>query len=376
LLAWRLRPQADAAPAVDTAPAAPAGIDWSDVADTATVGLDLGYGLVGLVDERGGAPLMARITGIRRQLSKELGFVVPLVRVRDNIALSPYAYRILVDGVVVGEDEAWPDDLLALEAGPIDTPVDGRIVKDPSFGLDARWIDPAERDLATAAGYTVVDASTVIGTHLNHLLAAQAHVLLGQDEVQALLDALAATHPQLVGGLVPKLMPLQTVTAVMQRLLEERVPVRDMRRIVAGLAAVASKATDPGELTELLRPALGGLIVQTLCGVHAPLTAISFDSALEDLLTQAVRAAPGSAWPFEPVLAGRVADAVREASAPLVAGDIRFAVITTPLLRRPLYGLLHHQLPQAAVLSFYEIPDGKAIDVAAVVGGNPSTTGA
>jgi flagellar biosynthesis protein FlhA len=376
LLAWRLRASPEIVSAADATATPPAGIEWSDVADTATVGLELGYGLVGLVDERSGAPLMARITGIRRQLSKDLGFIVPLVRVRDNIALSPYAYRILVDGVVVGEDEAWPDDLLALEAGPIDVAVEGRSVKDPSFGLDARWIDPAERDLATASGYTVVDASTVIGTHLNHLLTAHAHVLLGQDEVQALLDALTTTHPQLVGGLVPKLMPLQTVTAVMQRLLEERVPVRDMRRIVSGLAGVATKATDPADLTELLRPALGGLIVQSLCGVREPLTAISFDGALEDLLSQAVRAAPGSAWPFEPMLAGRVADAVRDASTPLVASDTRFAIVTTPLLRRPLYGLLHHQLPQAAVLSFYEIPDGKAIDIAAVVGGAPSTTGA
>ncbi len=368
-LAWRLRARADA-PAVEAAPAPTATIDWADVGDSATVGLELGYGLVGMVDETVGAPLMARITGIRRQLSKELGFVVPVVRVRDNIALSPFAYRVIVDGVVAGEDEAWPDDLLALEAGAIDTPIEGRAVKDPSFGLDARWIDPALRDLAIASGYTVVDAATVIGTHLNHLLTGQAQVLLGQDEVQKLLDTLAETQPQLVGGLVPKTMSLQTVTAVLQNLLAEGVPVRDMRRIVAGLAAIAGRTTDPDDLTELLRPSLAGLIVQKLAGVREPLTAITFDGALEDLLAQAVRAAPGSAYPFEPVLAGRVADAVRAASEPLVASAQRFAVITTPLLRRPIWGLLKGQLPDAAVLSFTEIPDGKAIDVAAVVGGN------
>ena len=368
-LAWRLRVRADA-PAVEAPPAPTSTIDWADVGDSATVGLELGYGLVGMVDETVGAPLMARITGIRRQLSKELGFVVPVVRVRDNIALSPFAYRVIVDGVVAGEDEAWPDDLLALEAGAIDTPIEGRAVKDPSFGLDARWIDPALRDLAIASGYTVVDAATVIGTHLNHLLTGQAQVLLGQDEVQKLLDTLAESQPQLVGGLVPKTMSLQTVTAVLQNLLAEGVPVRDMRRIVAGLAAIAGRTTDPDDLTELLRPALAGLIVQKLAGVREPLTAITFDGALEDLLAQAVRAAPGSAYPFEPVLAGRVADAVRAASEPLVASAQRFAVITTPLLRRPIWGLLKGQLPDAAVLSFTEIPDGKAIDVAAVVGGN------
>jgi len=368
-LAWRLRKRPDTA--VVEAPAAPtATIDWADVGDSATVGLELGYGLVGMVDEAVGAPLMARITGIRRQLSKELGFVVPVVRVRDNIALSPFAYRVIVDGVVAGEDEAWPDDLLALEAGAIDTPIEGRAVRDPSFGLDARWIDPALRDLAVASGYTVVDAATVIGTHLNHLLTGQAQVLLGQDEVQKLLDTLAESQPQLVGGLVPKLMPLQTVTAVLQNLLAEGVPVRDMRRIIAGLAAIAGRATDPDDLTELLRPSLAGLIVQKLAGVREPLTAITFDGALEDLLAQAVRAAPGSLYPFEPVLAGRVADAVRAASEPLVASAQRFAVITTPLLRRPIWGLLKGQLPDAAVLSFTEIPDGKAIDIAAVVGGS------
>ena len=244
------------APAVEAPPAPTSTIDWADVGDSATVGLELGYGLVGMVDETVGAPLMARITGIRRQLSKELGFVVPVVRVRDNIALSPFAYRVIVDGVVAGEDEAWPDDLLALEAGAIDTPIEGRAVKDPSFGLDARWIDPALRDLAIASGYTVVDAATVIGTHLNHLLTGQAQVLLGQDEVQKLLDTLAESQPQLVGGLVPKTMSLQTVTAVLQNLLAEGVPVRDMRRIVAGLAAIAGRTTDPDDLTELLRPAL------------------------------------------------------------------------------------------------------------------------
>lgn len=370
-LAWHLRKRAEA-PVAEAPAASTSTIDWADVGDTATVGLELGYGLVGMVDEAVGAPLMARITGIRRQLSKELGFVVPVVRVRDNIALSPFAYRVIVDGVVAGEDEAWPDDLLALEAGAIDTPIEGRPVRDPSFGLDARWIDPALRDLAVASGYTVVDAATVIGTHLNYLLTGQAHVLLGQDEVQKLLDTLAANQPHLVGGLVPKALSLQTVTAVLQNLLAEGVPVRDMRRIVAGLAAIAGRATDPDDLTELLRPSLAGLIVQKLSGVREPLTAITFDGALEDLLAQAVRAAPGSAYPFEPVLAGRVADAVRAASEPFVASAQRFAVITTPLLRRPIWGLLKGQLPDAAVLSFTEIPDGKAIDIAAVVGGSAS----
>ncbi|MGI4879842.1 MAG: flagellar biosynthesis protein FlhA [Janthinobacterium lividum] len=380
-LAWRLSRPASAAVAKPVVAAADATIEWSDVADLSSVALDLGYGLIGLVDERGRAagPLMARITGIRRQLSKKLGFVVPLVRVRDDIALAPYAYRILIDGVVVGEDEVFPDDLLALEAGPIDIVVAGRAVKDPSFGLDARWIDPAERDLATAAGYTVVDPATVIGTHLNHLLTAQAHLLLGQDEVQKLLDTLGAAHPQLVAGLVPKVLSLAVVTAVLQRLLEEAVPIRDTRRVVAGLAAVAARSQDPGELAELVRTGLGGAIVQTIAGLREPLPAISFDLALEDLMSHAVRAAQGGSYPFDPALGSRVVAAVRDAAAPLTAAATRFAIVTTPLLRRPLFGLLRGHLPDCTVLSFTEIPDGKVVDITAVVGGaaaNPLITGA
>jgi len=369
-LAWKLsRPRAVTAP-VDVPRESDPAIDWGDVADTATVGLDLGYGLIGMVDEKTG-PLMGRITAIRRQLSKALGFVVPMVRVRDSIALPPFTYRILIDGVVVAEDEVFPDDLLALEAGPIDAPVPGRVCKDPSFGLDARWIDPAERDLATGAGYTVVDPATVIGTHLNHVLTTQAHLLLGQDEVQKLLDKLGEAHPQLVAGLVPKLLPLAAVTTVLQRLLEEGVPIRDVRRTIASLAAVATRTADPAELAELVRTGLGSTIVQTMCGLREPLQAITFDAGLEDLLAAAVKASAGP-YPFEPALAARVAAAVREAATPLAATAARFAVVTTPLLRRPVYGLLKDHLPDGcAVLSFYEIPDGKAVDVTAVVGGPP-----
>ena len=363
--AWALSRKRPEPPAPAAAPSDPASIAWEDVADNAQVGLDLGYGLIALVDEARGAPLMARITAIRRSLSKSLGFVVPVVRVRDDIALSPQTYRILIDGVVVGEDQAWPDDVLALEAGPIDVVVPGRAVKDPSFGLDARWIDPGETDLATAAGYTVVDAATVIGTHLNTLLADRAALLLGQDEVQKLLDGLAATAPQLVSGLVPKLLPLATVTQVLQRLVEEGVPIRDLRGAVAALAAVAARSPDAGELTELVRPALGGAIVQTLAGLREPLPAITLAPELEELLAASVRAAPGSGYPFDPALAGRVLDSLAEAGG-RQANPV--AIVTAPPVRRALFQLIRHRLPGTRVLSIFEIPDDRAIEVVATVG--------
>jgi flagellar biosynthesis protein FlhA len=369
-LAWRLaRPKSAASAAAADAPAAaPSDIAWADVADTAAASVDIGFGLVPLVEEARGAPLMARITGIRRQLSKNLGLVLPPVRVRDDLGLSPFSYRISVGGVVVGEDQAFPDDVLAIEAGPITAPIPGREAQDPAFGLPARWIDPAEADLAQAAGYTVVDAATVIGTHLNQLLGAHAHRLIGQDEVQALLDALADTAPALAGALVPKLLPLPTVTQVVQRLVEEAVPVKDARTLVGALVAAAPKSQDPAELAELVRPALGPAIAQTLAGLKEPIAAIALDPQLESLLAQAVRAAPGAPWPFDPALATRVGEAVGQAAQPLIAAGRRFAVITLPGVRRPLWALLRARLPDCPVLAFPDLPDDRQLDVVAVVG--------
>jgi flagellar biosynthesis protein FlhA len=372
-LAWKLmRPKATtvaAATEAAEAAAAPASIEWRDVTETSPCGLELGFGLVGLVDEGKGALLMARITAIRRQLSKSLGLVVPPVRVRDDMALPPFAYRIVVAGVVVGEDLAFPDDMLAIEAGPVEAEIAGRVVSDPAFGLPARWISPDEADLATAAGYTVVDAASVIGTHLNHLLGIHAHRLLGQDEVQAMLDTLAETAPALAGALVPKLLSLAVVTQVVQRLVEEAVPVRDARTLVSALVAAAPRSQDPAELTELVRPALGAAIVQTLAGLKEPVAAIAIAPELETLLLGAVRAAPGQAWPFDPELGARVGEAVSAAAAPLVAAGTRFAVVTVPQVRRALWTLLKVRLPQPVVLAFGEIPDERTVDVIAVVGG-------
>jgi flagellar biosynthesis protein FlhA len=368
-IAWKLRKRTPSADTAAVEVAAPTTIEWADVSDTAAASLDIGFGLVPLVDDARGALLMARITGIRRQLSKQLGFVLPPVRVRDDLALAPFAYRIAIGGVTVGEDMAFPDDVLAIEAGPVSTPIPGRPVSDPAFGLPARWIDPGEADLATAAGYTVVDAASVIGTHLNHLLGVHAHRLLGQDEVQAMLDTLAETSPALAGGLVPKLMSLAVVTSVFQRLIEEGVPVRDTRAIVSALINSAARSSDPAELTEIIRPALGAVIVQTLAGLREPVAAIALDPALENLLAGAVRAAPGSAWPFDPELGARVGEAISAAADGLMAEGRRFAVVTTPMVRRPLWLLLRVRLPQPVVVSFIEIPDDRRVDVVAVVGG-------
>jgi flagellar biosynthesis protein FlhA len=364
----KLPPLPEAAEAAAETAADTSRIDWADVADTAPASLDIGFGLVPLVEDGRGAPLMARITAVRRQLSKQLGFVLPQVRVRDDLALSPFQYRITLAGVVVGEDEVFPDDLLAIAAGPIATQVPGRDAADPAFGLPARWIDPADADLAEAAGYTVVDPAAVIGTHLNELLQAHAHRLLGQDDVQAMLDTLADTAPALAAALTPKLLPASVVTQVLARLLEEGIAIRDLRSIASALVVVGPRSQDPAELAELIRPALGASLVQALAGVKGALAAVAIDPGLENLLVQAVRANPGAAHPFDPALVTRVAEAVAAATNGLLAGNRRFAIVTVPQLRRPLWQLLHARLARVPVFAFPDIPDDRDVEVLAVIG--------
>ncbi len=372
-VAWRLKRAkavADAAPVIEAPvadPGAESQISWEDVTDNVQISVEIGYGLIGLVDEKLGAPLMGRLTGIRRQLSRELGFVIPMIRVRDNMALPPHAYRVLVSGVVYGEDEVAPQELLALDSGLVHASVSGRAVKDPTFGLDALWIQPEEKDQAIANGYTVVDPSTVMATHVNQILSGQSRQLLGQDEVQKLLDTLQTAAPQLVGG-VTKTLSLQTITQVLQTLLDEAVPIRDFRRIIEALSGVSHRTQDAGDLTELVRPALGGLIVQKLCGIREQLKIITLDGELEQLLVASVRADPTGAYPLDPALSQRILGALGEAASPLLSDGTTFAVVTTPLVRRPLFQLLRQHLPDVTVLSFYEIPDSRQVQVVAVVG--------
>ncbi len=350
-------------------PANPSAIGWDEVSDDAALGLEVGYGLVSLVDERKGAPLMARITGIRRQLSKELGFVVPLVRVRDNMNLAPNAYRITVAGVVVGEDECHPNDLLALDSGDLAATVAGRKCKDPTFGLDAVWIAPDKRGEAVVAGYTVVDPSTVLATHLNQLIINSAADLFGMDEAQKLLDELKEKAPQLVAGLTPAPLSLAQIASLCRALLSEGVPLKDFRRVAEAMTEAAREENDPVQLVEQVRRRIGALIVQTLVPVRMPLPVVTLDAGLESLLTQAVRTGPNASHPIEPALAGRIVQAVSEAAAPLVGEAKRFAIVTSPIARRALGRLLRPHLPDAPVLSFLEIPDGKPVEVVAVVGG-------
>ena len=369
--AWKLRQIARRpviAPAPVVEPVDQSKIGWDEVTEGMQVNLDIGYGLVPLVDERRGSPLMGRITGVRRQLSKELGFVVPQVRVRDDINLAPYTYRIMLNGVCLGEDQVAPDEMLALDTGQAYGALQGKTAKDPTFGLDATWISTSDADAATGMGYLVVDPGTVMATHLNHALGQNAADLLGPDEVQALLDGLKERAAQLVASLSPAPLPLTTLTQVLRGLLAESVPLKEFRRIAAAIAVAAQRSQDADEIIEAIRPELGALIIGRLCGVREPLRVMTLEGQLEGLLGQAMRSDASRRHVIEPDLGRRIVEALQRAAQPMVSEAKPFALVVQPAIRVAIRKLVKTCLPDTPVLSFFEVPEEKAVEVVAVIG--------
>ena len=373
--AWRLAKK-NALPeetAVEQEPENPNLIEWNDVSEGALLGLEIGYGLVPLVDERKGEPLMRRVTGIRRQISKELGFVIPLVRVTDNMSLEPNSYRITIGGMILAEDKIFPDDLLALDSGDIEGEIEGVACKDPTFGLDALWISPEKRSEAVIAGYTVVDASTVIATHLNQMVRLNASELFGMDEAKKLLETLKETAPQLVEGLTPQPLSLFSVSAVCRALLAEGVPLKDFRRICSAMIEASDGEPDLASLVEGVRQRIGSIIIQSLVPVNMPLPVVTLDGELETLLAQAMKVGGEAEHPIEPNLAQRIVTSLENAAMPIMAEARSFAIITSPIARRALSRLLKPRFPETPILSFMELPDDKAVEVVASVGANDSS---
>ena len=371
-MAWKMwqaskRPPAPE-PVAEAEAVDPSRIGWDEVTDNMQVMIDIGYGLVPLVDERRGGALMGRITGVRRQLSKELGFVVPQVRVRDDINMQPFSYRIVVGGVVIGEDSVSPEEMLALDTGQAVGTLPGKPAKDPTFGLDAVWISAADADAATGQGWLVVDPGTVMATHLNQALTANASDLLGPDEVQALLDGLRERAAQLVASLSPNPLPITTLTQVLRGLLAENIPLKEFRRIAAAIALAAQKTADADEIVELIRPELGPLIIQRLCSVREPLRVMTLEGQLEALLGQAIRSDPAKRHTIEPDLGRRIVDALQRAAQPLVAEAKPFALVVQPTIRIAIRKLVRTVLPDTPVMSFFEVPEDKSVEVVAVIG--------
>ncbi|PKO88223.1 MAG: flagellar biosynthesis protein FlhA [Betaproteobacteria bacterium HGW-Betaproteobacteria-12] len=373
-LAWRLaqREQRLAAiPPVKVAPAAiPEAVEasWSDVAPLDVLGLEVGYRLIPLVDKSQDGELLRRIRGIRKKFAQEVGFLVSPVHIRDNLELKPNAYRILLKGVEVGTGEAYAGQLLAINPGRVAGTLSGTATVDPAFGLPAVWIDAAQREKAQAYGYTVVDASTVVATHLNHLILTHAGELLGRQEVQQLLDHLAKEMPKLVEDLVPKVLPLGTLQKVLQSLLDEGVHIRDMRTIIETVADQATRTQNADELLTQVRNALGRAIVQQLFPGSGEMQVMSLDPSLERLLAQAV-AGGSENTSFEPGLADTL---VREtaAAAQRQEGLGLPAVLLVPgSLRLLLSRFLRRTVTQLKVLSHNEVPENRIIKVTSVIGG-------
>lgn len=343
-------------------------LSWDDVTPVDIIGLEVGYRLIPLVDKNQGGQLMTRIKGVRKKLSQDLGFLVQPVHIRDNLDLTPNTYRVTLMGVPVGEAEVFPDQELAINPGKVFGSIDGVATRDPAFGLEAVWINPDQRDNAQSLGYTVVDASTVVATHVSHVLQQHAHELIGHEEVQQLLDMLSRNAPKLVEDLVPETLPLATVLKVAQNLLQEGIPIRDFRTIAETLAEHAARSQDPGVLTAAVRVALGRLIIQHINGMDPDLPVITLDPALEQLLQQSLQTMTEGGPGFEPGLTEQIHRALKEASdRQELAGQP--AVLLVPAGLRPwLAQLMRHAIPNLHVLAYNEVPENKQIKVISSVG--------
>ena len=339
----------------------------NDVANTTPLLIEVGYGLIPLIEDAARGALVSRITGIRKQVSRDLGFIIPQVRIRDNLSLMPSAYRITIAGVIAAEDQVINGKLLAIQGANSNVVLPGQKVKDPTFGLDAVWIDPSDKPRALAADYTVVDAGTVIATHLHQLLMQRGADLLGQDDVQEIIDHFAKSAPNLVQGVVPKIVSLPQLTQVLKSLVAEQIPVADMKRILEAVSSAKGRETD--DLIEAARIALGPILIQRISSPKEELPIVTLDTGLEQLMIQNAKQNGALGNAIEPGLARKLMEAFEEQSNLLAKSGKTLVVVTTPILRRELATLVRQAAPDGLVLSFKELPETKRINVVAVIGG-------
>ena len=341
-------------------------LSWDDVSSLDQIGLEVGYRLIPLVDAAQGGDLLSRIKGVRKKLSQELGFLVDSVHIRDNLDLGPNKYRISVHGVSMGEGEVIPDRELAINPGQVFGQVEGIATKDPTFGLDALWIDPSQRDAAQTAGYTVVDSSTVIATHLSQLLKNNAAKLIGQDDVQQLLERLKQSAPKLVENLVPNTMSLADVTRVVHSLLDEGVPIRDMRTIAETLSIHRGLENNPEELVAQVRVALGPSIFQSVAGAAQELPVMVLDPQLEQMMSSAVQNNQGV---IEPNLLDTMVRGIGDAAGKMESEGASPVLLVSGIIRGFLSKLLRGRMSNFYILAYEEIPGDKNIRVVTTVGG-------
>lgn len=369
---------ASIAPQQRSVPALPPGmpespeLGWEDVQPVDVIGLEVGYRLIPMVDKNQGGELLGRIKGVRKKLSQEMGFLIPSVHIRDNLDLNPTGYRISLMGVSMAEADVYPDRELAINPGQVFGSLDGIKTKDPAFGLDAIWINPSQREQAQTLGYTVVDPSTVVATHLNQILQQHTFELIGHEDVQKLLDMLAKTSPKLVEELVPNTISINTLLKVLQNLLRERVPVRDIRSIAEALAGATGRSQDPAALTSLARIALARQIVQNIIGNERNLPVITLEPSLEQLLLntvqQAQKAGADDSAFIEPGLADRLQQSLIAAAQKQEMAGKPLVLLAAAPLRPMLSRFVRHSVPDMRVLAYTEVPDNKQISIDASVG--------
>jgi flagellar biosynthesis protein FlhA len=374
--AWKLKQARDKPVVVDAPPAEAAPppvpaeqqeLSWEDVRPVDIIGLEVGYRLVPLVDRTKGGDLLARIRGIRRKLTQELGFLVQPVHIRDNLELGPNAYRIRLAGVSIAESVVHPDRELAINPGRVFGPLNGLPTRDPAFGMEATWIEPSMREHAQSLGYTVVDAATVIATHLSHLIQTHAHELFGHEEAEQLLKGLAKSAPKLVEELTTKELPLAVVVRVMQGLLAERVPIRNVRAIVEALAEAGPRTQDTQTLIAQVRVALGRQIVQDIVGLAEELPVITLEPELERLLSNGL-ANSGASPGLEPGLAERLQRGLQDAALRQERGGEPAVLLTPPALRAALARFFRVSVPGLHVLAWNEVPDNRKVRMVTAVG--------
>jgi flagellar biosynthesis protein FlhA len=377
-LAWTLHRRAlkaaEPAPrpgAAGDAPLAGAEASWDDLTPVDTLGLEVGYRLITLVDKAraggAGADLLGRIKGVRKKFAQDVGFLPPPVHIRDNLELKPGVYRVTLRGAVVGEGEAYPGQLLAINPGGATQQLPGTSTTDPAFGLPAVWIDERHRETAQMAGFTVVDCPTVVATHLSHLMQVNAARLLGRVETQQLVEHVTKLAPKLIEDVVPKMVAIATLQKVLQLLLEEGVHIRDMRSIVECLAEHAASVTDPTELARRIRVHLAPAIVQQIYGPVKELDVIALDPELERLVTGALTSPHGAA--LDPGVADTLTHSAAETARRQEDLGVPACLLVPDLIRTPMARLLKRAAPRLKVLGHSEIPDTHTIRIGSIIGG-------
>mgnify|MGYP001432982996 CR=1 FL=1 len=354
----------------------PGQISVDEVSDNSSVSLDLGYGLISMVDsddKKNSGPLIAKITGIRKQVSKDLGFVIPNVRVKDDLSLEANSYKIKIGHTIVAEDKIYSDRKLAMPGDDTQLKIQGIQVKDPSFGLEAYWIEKHMVSKAESNHYMVIDPEAVIGTHLNQILLKYAGDLLSQDDVQLLLDNLSKVNPQLVQSVIPKLVPLHHLTIILRNLLVERVPINDLKKILEALSNLSDKKLTPDELSELVRPAISSLLIQKVSNVNEPLYVATFNADFEQMLISMAKKSGSEGIMIDPKLAKQMIQSIIEIAEKMSAENKSLVIVTSPIIRKDLSILLRQHIDDVIVLSFTELPEQKKVKVISTIGEKIST---